>query len=95
MRRILSSLTVLVIGLSVHAQFYTIENKHVKKTGKPVVQVENAKENAKVSNTLKEDIQSSEEYFELPEHKDIAIEYDIPLFVSVRDSMMWPYHWTS
>jgi len=89
MRRILSSLTVLVIGLSVHAQFYTIENKHVKKTGKPVVQVENAKGNAKVSNTLKEDIQSSEEYFELPEHKDIAIEYDIPLFVSVRDSMMY------
>ena len=34
MRRILSSLTVLVIGLSVHAQFYTIENKHVKKTQK-------------------------------------------------------------
>ena len=64
MRRILSSLTVLVIGLSVHAQFYTIENKHVKKTGKPVVQVENAQENAKVSNTLKEDIQSPEEYFE-------------------------------
>ena len=62
MRRILSSLTVLVIGLSVHAQFYTIENKHVKKTDKPVVQVENAQENAKVSNTLKEDIQSSEEY---------------------------------
>ena len=89
MRRILSSLTVLVIGLSVHAQFYTIENKHVKKADKPVVQVENAQENSKVSNTLKEDIQSSEEYFELPEHKDIAIEYDIPLFISVRDSMMY------
>ena len=28
------------------------------------------------------------DYFDLPVHKEIAIEYDVPLFVSVKDSMM-------
>ena len=28
------------------------------------------------------------EYFDLPKHREIAIEYDVPLFVSVKDSMM-------
>ncbi len=31
---------------------------------------------------------SHREYFDLPRHHEIAIEYDVPLFVSVRDSMM-------
>ena len=29
------------------------------------------------------------EYFDLPKHREIAIEYDVPVFVSVRDSMMY------
>lgn len=28
------------------------------------------------------------EFFALPSHQEIALEYDIPLFVSVKDSMM-------
>ena len=42
-----------------------------------------------VSDSLNLGLNPSEEYFELPERKEIAIEYDIPLFVSVRDSMMY------
>ena len=53
------------------------------------MQVENHQENAKVSDSLDLELNPSEEYFDLPRHKEIAIEYDIPLFVSVRDSMMY------
>ena len=28
------------------------------------------------------------DYFDIPKHREIAIEYDVPLFVSVKDSMM-------
>ena len=31
---------------------------------------------------------SPKEYFDLPSHQEIALEYDIPMFVSVKDSMM-------
>ena len=89
MKKKSSSLALLVVCITANAQFYTVENKHVKSEVGQNVQVENHQENAKVSDSLDLGINSSEEYFELPEHKEIAIEYDIPLFVSVRDSMMY------
>ena len=89
MKKKSSSLALLAVCLTVNAQFYTVENKHVKPVVSQNVQVENPQENAKVSDTLKLNDGPSEEYFDLPEHKEIAIEYDIPLFVSVKDSMMY------
>lgn len=89
MKKKSSSLALLAVCLTANAQFYTVENKHVKKAVSQNVQVENHQENAKVSDSLNLGLNPSEEYFELPEHKEIAIEYDIPLFVSVRDSMMY------
>ena len=89
MKKKSSSLALLAVCLTANAQFYTVENKHVKHAVSQNVQVENHQENAKVSDSLNLDVYPSEEYFELPKHKEIAIEYDIPLFVSVRDSMMY------
>ena len=88
MKKKSSSLALLAVCLTANAQFYTVENKCVKQAVSQNVQVENHQENAKVSDSLNLGLNPSEEYFELPEHKEIAIEYDIPLFVSVRDSMM-------
>lgn len=89
MKKKSSLLALLAVCITVNAQFYTIDNKPVKSVISQIVQVENHQENAKVSDSLNLGANSSEEYFELPEHKEIAIEYDIPLFVSVRDSMMY------
>lgn len=89
MKKKSSSLALLAVCLTANAQFYTVENKHVKQVVSQNVQVENHQENAKVSDSLDLGLNPSEEYFELPKHKEIAIEYDIPLFVSVRDSMMY------
>ncbi len=89
MKKKSSSLALLAVCITANAQFYTIENKQVNPSVSQNVQIENHQENAKVSDLFDLDVKSSEEYFELPEHKDIAIEYDIPLFVSVRDSMMY------
>lgn len=89
MKKKSSSLALLAVCITANAQFYTVENKHVKHAVSQNVQVENHQENAKVSDSLNLDVYPSEEYFELPKHKEIAIEYDIPLFVSVRDSMMY------
>lgn len=89
MKKKSSSLALLAVCITANAQFYTVENKHVKQAVNQNVQVENHQENAKVSDSLNLGVSSTEEYFELPEHKEIAIEYDIPLFVSVRDSMMY------
>ena len=89
MKKKSSSLALLAVCITANAQFYTVENKHVRQTVSQNVQVENHQENEKVSDSLNLVLNPSEEYFELPEHKEIAIEYDIPLFVSVRDSMMY------
>ena len=89
MKRKSSSLALLAVCITVNAQFYTVENKHVKQAISQNVQVENHQENAKVSDSLNLGLNPSEEYFDMPKHKEIAIEYDIPLFVSVRDSMMY------
>ncbi|MBO5615821.1 MAG: peptidoglycan DD-metalloendopeptidase family protein [Prevotella sp.] len=89
MKKKSSSLALLAVCITANAQFYTVENKHVKQAVSQNVQIENHLENAKVSDSLNLGLNPSEEYFDLPEHKEIAIEYDIPLFVSVRDSMMY------
>ena len=89
MKKKSSSLALLAVCITANAQFYTVENKHVKQAVSQNVQVENQQENEKVSDSLDLELTLPEEYFELPEHKEIAIEYDIPLFVSVRDSMMY------
>ena len=89
MKKKSSSLALLAVCITANAQFYTVENKHVKQSVSQNVQVENHLENEKVSDSLNLGVNPSEEYFDLPEHKEIAIEYDIPLFVSVRDSMMY------
>ena len=89
MKKKSSSLALLAVCITANAQFYTIENKYVKQSISQNVQIENHQENEKVSDSLDLGLNPSEEYFDMPEHKEIAIEYDIPLFVSVRDSMMY------
>jgi ribosomal protein L5 len=92
------SLALLAVGLSANAQFYTIENENVKKKVIENVQVENAAKYAKeTESTIEADSlmldtitpQKAEVCFDMPKHKEIAIEYDVPLFVSVKDSMMY------
>jgi len=92
------SLALLVVSISANAQFYTIENENVKKKVVENVQVEKAAENAKeTKSTIEADSlmldtiipQKAEVCFDMPKHKEIAIEYDVPLFVSVKDSMMY------
>ena len=92
------SLALLAVSISANAQFYTIENESVKKKVTVNVQVENTDENAKeTESTIEVDslmldtktLQKAEACFNTPKHKEIAIEYDVPLFVSVKDSMMY------
>ena len=69
-----------IIPTSCPAQFNTIQKQLQVVKSKPISEVQ---ANSLVS---KEDYHPA--YFDLPNHQEIAIEYDIPLFVSVKDSMM-------
>ena len=68
------------IPTSCPAQFNTIQKQPQVVKNKPISEVQAD------SLVSKEDYHP--EYFDLPKHQEIAIEYDIPLFVSVKDSMM-------
>jgi len=92
------SLALLVVSISANAQFYTIGNETVRRKITERVQVENIAKNGKeTKSTIEADSlmldtitpPKTEVYFDTPKHKEIAIEYDVPLFVSVKDSMMY------
>ena len=68
------------IPTSCPAQFNTVQKLPQVVKSKPVLE---NKPDSVVS--MKK---TSEAYFDLPFHQEIAIEYDVPLFVSVKDSMM-------
>ena len=68
-------------------QFNTIQKQSQVVKSKPISEVQTESDSdslLSVNNRHSE----SQEFFDLPNHQDIAIEYDIPLFVSVKDSMM-------
>ena len=69
-----------IIPTSCPAQFNTIQKQLQVVKSKPISEVQAD------SLVSKEDYHPA--YFDLPNHQEIAIEYDIPLFVSVKDSMM-------
>ena len=69
-----------IIPTSCPAQFNTIQKQLQVVKSKPISEVQAD------SLVSKEDYHPA--YFDLPSHQEIAIEYDIPLFVSVKDSMM-------
>ena len=69
-----------IIPTSCPAQFNTIQKQSQVVKSKPISEVQAD------SLVSKEDYHPA--YFDLPNHQEIAIEYDIPLFVSVKDSMM-------
>ncbi len=71
------------IPVSCPAQFNTIQKLPQVVKSKPISEVQTDSCNLAASEQ-----KSSKEYFDLPSHQEIAIEYDVPLFVSVKDSMM-------
>ena len=68
------------IPVSCPAQFNTVQKLPQVVKSKPVFenQTDSVVSMEKTSGT----------YFDLPSHQEIAIEYDVPLFVSIKDSMM-------
>ena len=76
-----------IIPTSCPAQFNTIQKQSQVVKSKPISEVQTESDSdslLSVNNRHSE----SQEFFDHPNHQDIAIEYDIPLFVSVKDSMM-------
>ena len=69
-----------IIPTSCPAQFNTIQKQPQVVKSNPVSEVP--------TDSVVPIVDNHQEYFELPNHREIAIEYDIPLFVSVKDSMM-------
>ena len=69
-----------VIPVSCPAQFNTVQKLPQVVKSKPISEVQTD------SVVLVE--KTYGEFFDLPSHQEIALEYDIPLFVSVKDSMM-------
>lgn len=69
-----------IIPTSCPAQFNTIQKQPQVVKSKPISKVQ--------ADSMESMADSHQEYFDLPNHREIAIEYDIPLFVSVKDSMM-------
>ena len=69
-----------IIPTSCPAQFNTIQKQLQVVKSNPVSEVP--------TDSVVPIVDNHQEYFELPNHQEIAIEYDIPLFVSVKDSMM-------
>ena len=68
------------IPTSCPAQFNTIQKQPQVVKSKPISEVP--------TDSVASIVDNHQEYFDLPNHREIAIEYDIPLFVSVKDSMM-------
>ena len=68
------------IPTSCPAQFNTIQKQPQVVKSKPISEVQ--------ADSTESTVNRHQEYFDLPNHREIAIEYDIPLFVSVKDSMM-------
>ena len=73
--------------MNCQAQFNTVQKLPQVVKSKPVLEVQTDSIDLAVSSG-KEPKTKHGEYFDLPKHQEIAIEYDIPLFVSVKDSMM-------
>jgi len=71
------------IPVSCPAQFNTIQKLPQVVKSKPVL--ENQTDSCDL---VASERKSPKEYFDVPSHQEIAIEYDVPLFVSVKDSMM-------
>ena len=71
------------VPVSCPAQFNTVQKLPQVVKSKPIL--ENQADSVDLANS---DGESQKEYFDIPKHREIAIEYDIPLFVSVKDSMM-------
>ena len=69
-----------IIPTSCPAQFNTIQKQPQVVKSKPISEVP--------TDSVASIVDNHQEYFDLPNHREIAIEYDIPLFVSVKDSMM-------
>ena len=95
MKKKSSLLALLLVCLTVNAQFYTVENENLRKRNVEIVPDEKIAEIGKETKILNERCsleqtpQKAKVCFDLPIHKEIAIEYDVPIFVSVRDSMMY------
>ena len=95
MKKKSSLLALLLVSLIADAQFYTIENENFIGKERVAVQAKKGEEIGKETNTLKEGcplVQAplkAKVCFDMPIHKEIAIEYDVPIFVSVWDSMMY------
>ena len=73
--------------MNCQAQFNTVQKLSQVVKSKPILEVQTDSADLAVSSG-KEPKTNQGEYFDLPNHREIAIEYDIPLFVSVKDSMM-------
>lgn len=75
------------IPTSCPAQFNTIQKQPQVVKSKPISDVLSDSESDSLLSASNRQSESLE-FFDLPNHREIAIEYDIPLFVSVKDSMM-------
>ena len=73
--------------MNCQAQFNTVQKLPQVIKSKPVFENQTDSVDFAVSSG-KEQKPNHGEYFDLPKHREIAIEYDIPLFVSVKDSVM-------
>ena len=69
-----------IIPTSCPAQFNTIQKQPQVVKSNPVSEVP--------TDSVASIVYHHQENFDLPNHQEIAFEYDIPLFVSVKDSMM-------
>ncbi len=69
------------IPVSCPAQFNTIQKQPQVVKSKPILEDQ--------TDSVQSTAECHQEYFDLPQHHEIAIEYDVSLFVSVRDSMMY------
>ena len=76
-----------IIPTSCPAQFNTIQKQPQVVKSKPISEVQADSESDSLLSASNKQSESLE-FFDLPNHQEIAIEYDIPLFVSVKDSMM-------
>ena len=75
-------LVLPTMPMNCQAQFNTVQKLPQVVKSKPVLEVQTDSADFADSGG-----KSPKEYFALPKHQEIAIEYDIPLFVSVKDSI--------
>ncbi len=71
------------IPVSCPAQFNTVQKLPQVVKSKPISEVQTDS-----CDLVASERKSPKEYFDVPSHQEIAIEYDVPLFVTVKDSMM-------